>query len=105
MIPDNIERAYFSISEASKALGVPSTTIRYWETYFNIVIRRGRKGRRKYTIDEIGRFALIARLAKWFKRKHIKELLRDGRADKVLEVLEPNVSEPILEGTPMKIVA
>lgn len=105
MIPDNIERTYFSISETSKALGVPTTTIRYWETYFNIVIRRGRKSYRKYTLDEIGRFATIARLAKWFKRKHIKQLIRDGRAERVLQILDPNVSEPILEGTPMKIVA
>ncbi len=57
------EKEFFSIGEVSKITGLPSYTLRYWETEFSILrpARRVTK-HRKYTKKDIERVAKIQEL-------------------------------------------
>jgi DNA-binding transcriptional MerR regulator len=100
---DTIERLYFDIGSVAKSLGVETSCIRFWEVQFEIEPRMNRIGHRRYNATQIGQLALIARLVKYFHIQAAKEILENGQAERILDILEPSVGEPV--GVPLKIIA
>lgn len=99
--PDTIQRLYFAPHQVAKALSVETSALRFWEDEFGLQVHRSRHNKRRYTVTDVGRFATIARLVKWFHIPAAKLLMDEGRADGVLDILEPGARES--EGTPMMI--
>ena len=64
-----IEKRYFKINEVSKVIGVPTSTIRYWEGEFEQIrpdrLKQSRNGHRIYTRKDL---MLI---------KYLKELIHE----------------------------
>ncbi len=53
-------KRYYKLSEVAELLSLPQKTIIYqWEKTFNIDIRRNKKNRKKYTIENIKTFQYI----------------------------------------------
>lgn len=84
-----IERLYFHLPEVAKALGCNASAVRYWEREFDLDTTRNRKGDRRLTVKEIGQIALISRLVKWFHIEKAKQIYRAGKAEQVMDILEP----------------
>jgi len=61
----NIEKLYHSIGEVSDMLGVPISTIRFWDNEFDILKpMKNKKGNRMFTPDDIKSLKIIHRLLK-----------------------------------------
>ncbi len=59
------EKLYYSIGEVSKAFGVNSSLIRFWEKEFDVISpKRNKKGNRFFTPADIKNFKLIFHLVK-----------------------------------------
>ena len=64
MNPD-FTKKYYKIGEVSEMLGLPESTLRYWEKYFTVLKpRRNDGGQRFYTPDDIDTLRLIHYLVK-----------------------------------------
>jgi DNA-binding transcriptional MerR regulator len=60
-----IEKLYYSIGETSRMLGVPVSTIRFWENEFDILKpMKNKKGNRMFTQSDIRNLRIIHRLLK-----------------------------------------
>jgi DNA-binding transcriptional MerR regulator len=60
-----IEKLYYSIGEVSKMLGVPISTVRFWENEFNILKpMKNKKGNRLFTQTDIKNLKIIHHLLK-----------------------------------------
>lgn len=60
METDELEKQYYKIKEVSDLLGIPSSTIRYWETQFAILSpQRNDKGTRFYTPGDIEKLQMV----------------------------------------------
>ncbi len=60
-----IEKLYYSIGEVSKMLGVPISTVRFWENEFNILKpMKNKKGNRLFTQTDIKNLKIIYHLLK-----------------------------------------
>lgn len=60
-----VKKMYYSISEVSDMLGIPASTLRYWEKELpNVCPRKSQKGTRKYSITDIEELRLVHRLVK-----------------------------------------
>lgn len=57
-----MEKEYYTISDVSKILNLPPSTIRYWEKKKLISPLRTKTGRRKYTNEHIKLFFEIKKL-------------------------------------------
>lgn len=88
-------KLYWKIGDIAKALGVEASAIRYWETAFSLPTPRNHNGNRRYTVTEIGQIAIIARLTRHFHIKAALSVYQKGIAERVLDILEPSVSEPV----------
>ncbi len=82
MATENIDKKYYKISEVAELVGVPQSTLRFWETQFPMVSpKRNTKGTRFYTPRDVERLRMIHYLLK-DKGLHIeaaKEALRTNR--------------------------
>jgi DNA-binding transcriptional MerR regulator len=59
------EKTFYSIGEVSQMLGIPASTLRYWEKELpTINPRKSQGGTRKYHISDIEELRLIHRLVK-----------------------------------------
>ncbi|MBR6757357.1 MAG: MerR family transcriptional regulator [Bacteroidaceae bacterium] len=59
------EKTFYSIGEVSQMLGIPTSTLRYWEKELpTINPRKSQGGTRKYHISDIEELKLIHRLVK-----------------------------------------
>ncbi len=59
------EKTFYSIGEVSQMLGIPTSTLRYWEKELPTVNpRKSQGGTRKYHISDIEELRLIHRLVK-----------------------------------------
>lgn len=57
------DRVYYRIGEASRLLGVPPHTLRYWEQEFPALApRRDARGRRRYTPADLERIRHLRKL-------------------------------------------
>jgi DNA-binding transcriptional MerR regulator len=60
-----VEKLYYSIGEVSKMLGVPVSTVRFWENEFEILKpRKNKKGNRLFTQQDVKNLKLIYHLVK-----------------------------------------
>lgn len=62
---DSLNKKYYKISEVAEILGVPNSTLRFWESQFTIIKpRRNDKGTRFYTPRDIEIIRMIYFLVK-----------------------------------------
>jgi len=60
-----IEKLYYSIGEVSEMLGVPVSTVRFWENEFNVLKpMKNKKGNRMFTPSDIKNLKIIYHLLK-----------------------------------------
>lgn len=58
-------KLYYSIKEAAQIVGVPESTLRYWEKQFNeLQPRKTQGGARQYTKEDLDLLKLISHLLK-----------------------------------------
>lgn len=64
-ILENIDKKYYKISEVAEIVGLPASTLRFWEHKFTIIKpRRNDRGTRFYTASDIEKIRLVAYLVK-----------------------------------------
>lgn len=92
--PDSLSKTYFQISDVAELLGVPATTLRFWEREFPTLIKpyRNAGGRRYYSPADIENIRKIIYLLKdrGLKLDAAKAELTHNRAgvEKRFEVIE-----------------
>jgi DNA-binding transcriptional MerR regulator len=60
-----VEKLYYSIGEVSKILGVPVSTVRFWENEFDILKpMKNKKGNRMFTPRDLRNLKMIYHLLK-----------------------------------------
>lgn len=63
--PNKDIKKYYSIKEVSGMLGIPDSTLRYWEKEFSeIAPKKNSKGVRHYTVDDIEQIKKVKFLVK-----------------------------------------
>lgn len=105
---DELDKVYYKISDVAEMIGVPASTLRYWESEFpEVSPRRSQSNRRYYTPDDITRLRMINYLVKvkGLRIEAAKEELRLNRANisnrmKIIDILTKtrNELEEILAG-------
>lgn len=50
---DEIQRAYWSISEVAELLHEAPSAIRFWLGHFNLDVKKNRKGNRQFTPEDV----------------------------------------------------
>lgn len=62
---DNLDKKYYKISEVAAILGIPASTLRFWEKSFTVIKpRRNSHGTRFYTPTDIEKISMIHFLVK-----------------------------------------
>lgn len=62
---ENIEKKYYKIKEVAEIIGLPASTLRFWENRFTIIKpRRNDHGTRFYTASDIEKIRIVAYLVK-----------------------------------------
>lgn len=62
---ENLSKNYYRIKEVSEILGIPASTLRFWESKFTIINpRRNAAGTRFYTPEHIEKIRMIHFLVK-----------------------------------------
>lgn len=62
---DKLEKKYYKISEVAAILGLPASTLRFWESQFTVIKpRRNEKGTRFYTPADIEKIRMVHYLVK-----------------------------------------
>jgi len=62
---DSLEKKYYKISEVAELLGIPASTLRFWEKNFTVIKpKRNDHGTRFYTATDIDKIAMIHYLVK-----------------------------------------
>ena len=62
---NKVLKKYYSIKEVSDMLGIPESTLRYWEKEFKeISPKKNAKGVRHYTLEDIEQIKLVNHLVK-----------------------------------------
>lgn len=78
---DSTEKKYYKISEASALLGVPASTLRFWESEFpSLRPKRNAKGTRFYSQSDMERLHMIKFLVK-DRGLHIDAAKREIRSN------------------------
>lgn len=105
---EELDKKYYKIRDVSELLGVPTSTLRYWETEFpEIAPRRSQSNQRYYTPEDITCLRMIHYLmkVKGLRLEAAKEELRTNRTNisnriKIIETLTAtrNELEEILNG-------
>lgn len=75
-------KTYYSISEVAEIVGVTETLLRYWEKEFpSISPRKGGRGIRQYTEDDIKEVKMVYNLVKvkGMKLSAARDAIRHGR--------------------------
>ncbi len=62
---EKFEKKYYKISEVAEMIGLPASTLRFWESRFTIISpRRNRSGIRFYTPADVEKLRMVAYLVK-----------------------------------------
>ena len=80
------EKMFYSISEVSEMLGIPASTLRYWEKELpSVAPRKSQGGTRKYSASDIEELHLVQRLVKveGHTIEGVKKLLRRRHSPEV----------------------
>ena len=83
MVADELDKQYYKIREVSDLLSIPTTTIRYWETQFDILKpQRNDKGTRFYTAADIERLRMVKYLIydRGMRIEKAKELIKHNHS-------------------------
>lgn len=78
---DSLNKRYYKISEVSEILGIPESTLRFWETKFSVLKpRRNSGGTRFYTPNDIDKIRMVHYLVKEKKLRieAAQEMLRNN---------------------------
>lgn len=60
-----MDKTFYKISQVEELLGIPQTTLRFWESQFTILKpRRTEKGTRFYTPEDLDKIRMIQYLVK-----------------------------------------
>ena len=104
MDTNDLNKKFYKISDVAAILGIPATTLRYWEKEFTIIKpRRNAKNIRFYTPADIETIRKVYYLVKekGLKLDAAQEQIRRNRAnvDKRFEVIErlKGIREELLE--------
>jgi len=74
---EEIKKLYFSVSEASKKLGINQSRLRYWDEEYGVVSIRAEKGKfRRVTPKDMITFTKIKLLSCIFNSEGIKQVLK-----------------------------
>ena len=88
---DELSKKYYRISEVAAILGVPASTLRYWENEFTVIRpKRNDTNRRLYTAADIETIRLIYYLEKGMKLDAAQaEIVRNrSNVSKRIEVID-----------------
>lgn len=104
MDTNDLNKKFYKISDVAAILGIPATTLRYWEKEFTIIKpRRNAKNIRFYTPADIETIRKVYYLVKekGLKLDAAQEQIRRNRAnvDKRFEVIErlKDIKQELLE--------
>lgn len=61
---NELSKKYYKIGEVAEMLGIPDSTLRYWEKQFTIIKPRRNKGTRYYTPDDVEKIRMVHFLVK-----------------------------------------
>lgn len=62
---DKLEKKYYRIREVAELVGLPPSTLRFWESQFTVIKpKRNDKGTRFYTPSDIEKIRMVAYLVK-----------------------------------------
>lgn len=62
---EKLEKKYYKISEVAELLGLPASTLRYYESQFTIISpKRNRNGVRFYTASDVEKIRMVVYLVK-----------------------------------------
>ena len=62
---EKLEKKYYKISEVAEMIGLPASTLRFWESRFTIISpRRNSRGTRFYTPSDVDKLRMVAYLVK-----------------------------------------
>jgi DNA-binding transcriptional MerR regulator len=62
---DNFQKKYYKIREVAEIIGLPPSTLRFWESKFTVINpKRNDKGTRFYTPADIEKLRMVAYLVK-----------------------------------------
>lgn len=80
---DNFDKKYYKIAEVAEILGLPASTLRFWESQFTIISpKRNSHGTRFYTGSDIEKLRMVVYLVKekGLKLKAAQEQLINNRS-------------------------
>jgi len=81
-----IEKKYYTIGEVAEKFGVATSLIRFWEAEFDIIRpRKGRKGNRQFTAEDIENVKLIFHLVKekGYTLHGAKDVLKEKKGEAI----------------------
>lgn len=61
---NELTKKYYKIGEVADLLGIPVSTLRYWEKQFTIIKPHRNKGTRYYTPDDVEKIRMVHFLVK-----------------------------------------
>lgn len=62
---DNLQKKYYRIKEVAEIIGLPASTLRFWESRFTVINpRRNERGVRFYTPSDIEKLRMVCWLVK-----------------------------------------
>lgn len=97
-VNEPVKKLYWKMTETAKMLGIATSAIQFYDDEFGLQIHRGRRNYRTPTREDIGKLAVIVGLrACGISVEKIKQYHSEGRAENVLETLEPGYVENILK--------
>lgn len=92
------KKRYYRIGEVSKAFGVPSSMIRYWEQEFDMIKpKKNSKGDRMFTSVDIEKLKLVYHLAKeqGYSLEGVRKKLREQPKKTISKIATINRLEAI----------
>lgn len=84
MSTDKLEKKYYKIREVAEMLGLPPSTLRFWESKFTIINpKRNDKGTRFYTPADVEKLRMVFYLVKdkGLKIEAAQEQLRNNHTN------------------------
>lgn len=80
---DDLQKKYYKISEVAEIIGLPPSTLRFWESRFTIINpKRNGKGTRFYTPSDIEKLRMVSYLVKekGLKLEAAEEMIRHNHS-------------------------
>lgn len=86
---DEIVRTYHSMGEVASMFGVAGSQIRFYEDFFQLIVKKDNRGHRQFSDSNIATLRHIIFLCdRRLKLEYVRYLLRKGCAEIVVKCLE-----------------